>query len=219
MKNLLKNDFIKGNKMKTTLTTFILSTLLLVGCMDNSSDITSPDVQIIQQSSSPNWVKLPDDPGHGLGVETEYSASKLIKGNKGGHIKLKVKIKRPGHEFGDFQVQAKVKVEKHSFPDDEEILFTITMDPENAYLNISPSPNTLYKHITVDWEIKGIDVSDIDPETFDYIYVGDNNDILSTSKQHLTVDYNKHKIKVKKGIIYPTTTSNSPVGARYDFVH
>jgi len=205
--------------MKTTLTTYILSTLLLVGCMDNSSDITSPDVQIIQQSSSPNWVKLPDDPGQGLGVETEYSASKLIKGNKGGHIKLKVKIKRPGHEFGDFQVQAKVKVEKHSFPDDEEILFTITMDPENAYLNISPSPNTLYKHITVDWEIKGIDVSDIDPETFDYIYVGDNSDILSTSKLHLTVDYNKHKIKVKKGIIYPTTTSNSPVGSRYGFVH
>ena len=206
--------------MKTTLTTYILSTLLLVGCMDNSSDITSPDVHINQQSSSPNWVKLPDDPGQGLGVETEYSASKLIKGKKGGVINLKVRIHQHGSEFGDhFEIKAKVKVEKHSFPDNEEILFTITMDPDNAYLNISPSPNTLYKHIAVDWEIKGIDVSDIDPETFDYIYIGDNNDILTTSKLHLTVDYNKHKIKVKKGIIYPTTTSNSPGGSRYGFVH
>ncbi len=205
--------------MKTTLTTFILSTLLLVGCMDNSSDITSPDVQIIQQSSSPNWVKLPADLGQDFGVETEYSAQKLINGNHGGHIKLQFKIKRPGHEFGDYVIKAKVKVQKHSFPDDEDRLFTITLDPDNAYLNISPSPNTLYKHIKVDWEIKGIDVSDIDPDTFDFIYIGDNTEILETVKLQLTVDYNKHKIKVKKAIIYPTTTSNSPGGSRYGFVH
>ena len=208
--------------MKITLTTLLLSAFLLIGCMDNSSDLTSPDVQINQQSTSPNWVKLPGagDLGPGFGVETDdYSASKLIKGKKGGQVKLKVKIKRPGHEFGDYVVKAKVKVEKHSFPDDEEILFTITMDPDNAYINISPSPSTLYKHITVDWEIKGIDVSDIDPETFDYVYVGDNNEILTTVKQHLTIDYDKHKIKVKKGIIYPTTTDDSPIGARYGFVH
>ncbi len=93
------------------------------------------------------------------------------------------------------------------------------MDPNNAFLNISPLPNTLYKHITVDWEIKGIDVSDIDPETFDYVYVGDNNEILTTSKQKLTVDYNKHKIKLKKGIIYPTATEYSPDGTRYGFVN
>ena len=93
------------------------------------------------------------------------------------------------------------------------------MNPDNAYLNISPSPNTLYKHITVDWEIKGIDVSDIKHETFDYVYVGDNTEILTTVKQHLTIDYKKNKIKVKKAIIYPTTTVNSPTGVRYGFVH
>ena len=205
--------------MKITLSILLLSALLLVGCMDNSSDLTSPDVQINQQSTSPNWVKLPADLGQGFGVETGYTASKLIKGNNGGHIKLKVKIKRPGHEFGDFVVKAKVKIKKHSFPDDEVRLFTITMNPDNAYLNISPSPNTLYKHITVDWEIKGIDVSDFDPETFDYLYVGDNNEILTTVNQQLTIDYHKHKIKLKKGIIYPTTTVNSPTGVRYGFVH
>ena len=205
--------------MKTLLSLFVVPALLLLGCVDKTSDLTSPDVQINQQSTSPNWVKLPTSLGQGLGVETEYSASKLIKGKKGGHIKLKVKIKRPGHEFGDFVVKAKVKVQKHSFPDDEEILFTITMNPDYAYLNISPSPNTLYKHITVDWEIKGIDVSDIKYETFDYVYVGDNTEILTTVKQHLTIDYDKHKIKVKKAIIYPTTTKNSPGGTRYGFVH
>ena len=203
--------------MKTTLTTLLLSALLLVGCMDNSSDITAPDEQI---TNSPNWVKLPGDLGQGLGVETPYSASKLIKGSRGGVIKLRVRIYQHGSEFGNhFVVKAKVKVQKHSFPDEEERLFTITMDPDYAYLNISPSPNTLYKHITVDWEIKGIDVSDIDPETFDYLYVGDNKEILTTVNQHLTVDYDKHKIKLKKGIIYPTATEYTPDGTRYGFVH
>ena len=205
--------------MKITLTTLLLSAFLLMGCDDNSSYITSPEAQINQQLSSPNWVKLPGDKGQKFSVESEYSAQKLINGRQGGHIELKVKIKRPGHEFGDYQVKAKVKVEKHSFPDDENRLFTITMDPNNAYLNISPSPNTLDKHIKVDWEIKGIDVSGITPETFDFLYVGDNSEMLETAKLKLTVDYNKHKIKVKKAVIYPTATEDSPDGSRYGFVH
>ncbi len=205
--------------MKIILFLLVFSTFLFVGCMDDSSDLTSPDTQITQQSNSPNWVKLPGDLGQDFGVETEYSAQKLINGEHGGRIKLLFKIKRPGHEFGDYVIKAKVKVKKHSFPDNEDRLFTITMDPVNFYLNISPSPNTLYKHVTVDWVIKGIDVSDFNPDTFDFIYAGDNNEILETVKDKLTIDYDKHKIKVKKAIIYPTTTSNSPGGSRYGFVH
>jgi len=205
--------------MKIILFLLVFSTFLFVGCMDDSSDLTSPDTQITQQSNSPNWVKLPGDLGQDFGVEKEYSAQKLINGKHGGYIKLRFKIKRPGHKFGDFVIKAKVKIQKHSFPDKEDRLFTITFNPDNAYLNISPSPNTLYKHIKVDWEIKGIDVSDIDPDTFDFIYIGDNTEILETVKLHLTVDYNKHKIKVKKGIIYPTLTEDSPSGSRYGFIN
>jgi hypothetical protein len=185
--------------------------------MDNSSDLTSSEIN--QQSTSPNWVKLPGNLGQDFGVETAYTTSKLIKGNIGGVIKLRVRLHQHGSEFGDhFVVKAKVKIAKHSFPDDEERLFTITMDPDNAYLNISPSPNTLYKHIHVDWVIKGIDVSGIDPNTFDYVYIGDNEEILDTYKQQLTVDYDKHKIRVKKAVIYPTTTEETPNGTRYGFV-
>jgi len=203
-----------------TLLSFLFFTFLFVGCTDNPSDLTSPGTQITQQSNSTNWVKLPGDLGQGFGVETEYSASKLIEGKKGGVIKLNVRIHQHGNEFGDhFVVKAKVKVQKHSFPDDEVRLFTITMDPDYAYLNISPSPHTLYKHVTVDWEIKGFDVSEIDTATFDYLYVGDNNVILTTVNEKLTVDYEKHKVKVKKGRIYPTATEYSPSGSRYGFIN
>jgi glycerophosphoryl diester phosphodiesterase len=205
--------------MKTLLFSLLFSTILLIGCANDSTDLTAPDSQITQKSTSPNWVKLPGDKGQNFSVESEYSAQKLITGKDGGVIKLNVKIKRPGHEFGDFIVKSKVKVKKHSFPDNEERLFTITLDPNNAYINITPSPNTLDKHIKVSWMIKGIDVSDINPNTFDFFYVGDNNEMLETSKEELTVDYDKHKIKVKRAKIHPITSKNSPGGSRYGFVH
>ena len=205
--------------MKITLTTLLLSALILVGCMDESSNLTAPDSQITQKSTSPNWVKLPGDKGQDFSVESEYSAQKLIKGEDGGVIKLFVRIRRPGHEFGNLVFRARVKVRKHSFPDDEERLFTITMDPNNAYLNISPSPNTLDKHIKVSWMIKGIDVSNINPDNFSFFYVGDNNEMLETSNEELIVDYNKHKIKVRGAKIHPITSNNTPGGTRYGFVN
>jgi hypothetical protein len=184
--------------------------------MDNS---INPEDLSKRQSNSPDWVKLPSDLSEGLSVESEYSAQKLIKGKDGGVIKLNVRVERPGHELGDLRIKAKVKVRKHSFPDDEERLFTISMDPENAYLNISPSPNTLLKHVRVSWQIKGIDVSDIDPETFDFIYVGDNSEILETTKQELKVDIHRNKIKVKNAKIHPVHPENSSDGTRYGFVN
>ncbi len=203
--------------MKIALTTLVLSALILVGWVENTSNPTSSGPQLTRLSTSPNWVKLPGDKGQDFSVDSEYSAQKLITGKDGGVIKLNVKIKRPGHKFGDFEIKTIVNVEKHSFPDNEERLFTITLNPNNAYLNISPSPNTLYKHIKVDWEIKGIDVSDINPDTFNFFYVGDSNEMLETSKEELTVDNNKHKIKVKNAVIDPTTTEDTPDGAWYGF--
>ena len=205
--------------MKILLTLLVLTGLLFVGCMDNSSNLTSPDVEINQHFNTPSWVKLPADLWDGFGVETEHSAEKLISGRFGGIIKLYFRIPRPGHEFGDFVVKAKVKVKRHSFPDNEERLFTITMDPDNAYLNISPSPNTLNKHLKVSWQIKGIDVSEIDPDTFDFIYVGDNSEILETTKQELIVDYQRNKIKVKNAKIHPVHPENTSDGTRYGFVN
>ena len=205
--------------MKSLISLAVIAFLFMVGCSDNNSTITSPESGYTQLSNEPNWVKLPADIKGRLGIETEYSASKLIKGKDGGDVKLNIKIKRPGNPLGDFEVHAKLKIEKHSFPDQEERLFTLSLDPDYAVINVSPSPNTLQKHVKIDdAEIKGIDVSDIDEETFDFIYVGDNSEILETAKEELTVDYNKNKIKVKKAVIDPYTVEMTPPGSRYGWV-
>jgi hypothetical protein len=169
--------------MKIFLFSLLFSTILLIGLGDDSSDLTSSDAQITKLSTSPKWVKLPGDKGRDFSVDSKYSAKKIINGKDGGVIKLNVKIERPNHAFGDFEIKTTVKVEKHSFPDNEERLFTITLNPNNAFLNISPSPNTLYKHIKVDWEIKGFDVSDINTDTFNFFYADYNNKMMETSKE------------------------------------
>ncbi len=70
--------------MKFTLSILLLSTLFLVGCAEDSSLLSSPQTQITQQTTSPNWVKLLTDLGQGFSFETEYSAAKLINGKDGG---------------------------------------------------------------------------------------------------------------------------------------
>ncbi len=202
--------------MKTLLSLLVFSVLLLVGCMDNSSGLASPDVQITQQSNSPNWIKLPTDLGQGFSVETEYSAEKLIKGNTGGMIKLDVIIPRPGNPLGDFEVHAKVNVQKNSFPANDNRTFTVSLDPEYCMLNITPSPSTLDKQLVVDLYVKGIDASQINPDTFGFIFVGDNSEIMETESETLQFNIEANWFRVKNAIII-TPTDLTPAGSRYAF--
>jgi len=199
--------------MKITLTTLLLLALVLVGCADDSSLITSPETQNTQQSNSPNFIQLPTD----LGDETEYSAEKLIKGNTGGMIKLDVIIPRPGNPLGDFEVHAKVIVQKNSFPAEENKTFTVSLDPEYCLLNITPSPSTLDKQLVVDLYVKGIDAKQINPDTFGFIFVTDNSDIMETESETLQFSVEANWFRVKGAeIIAPTDVT--PPGARYSFI-
>jgi hypothetical protein len=202
--------------MRTTLTTLLLSALLLVGCANDSSFLTSPETQINQQSNSPNWIKLPADLSQGFSVETVYSAEKLIMGKNGGMINLDVVIPRPGNSLGDFKVHAKVKVQKNSFAENENRTFTVTLDPEYCILIITPSPNTLDKQLVVDLFVDGVDVSQVNPDNFGFIFVGDNNEIMETESDNLQLNVEENWFKVRKAIII-APTDQTPGGARYGF--
>jgi len=202
--------------MKTFLVSAFFLALLFIGCADDSSFLTSPDSEFTQQSNSPNLIQLPADLEHGFGVETEYSAEKLIKGKTGGMIKLDVVIPRPGNPLGDFEVHAKVIVQKNSFPAKENRTFTVSLDPEYCMLNITPSPSTLDKHLVIDLYVKGVDASQINPGTFGFIFVGDNSEVLNTESETLQFNSQANWFRVKAAqIIVPTELT--PAGARYAF--
>ena len=197
--------------MKTFLSLLAIPALLFIGCVDNSSNITAPDVQIYQQSNSPDLIQLPTDLGQGFSIE------KIIQGNTGGMIKLDVVIPRPGNPLGDFEVHAKVIVQKNSFATNENRTFTVSLDPEYCILNITPSPSTLDKQLVIDLYVKGIDASQINSDTFGFIFVGDNSDIMETESGTLKFSSEAHWIRVKSAeIIAPTYLT--PPGARYAFI-
>ena len=199
--------------MRTTLTTLLLSAVLLVGCAEDSSFLISPETQTSLQS---NLIKLPTDLGQGFSVETEYSADKLINGRTGGMIKLDIIIPRPGNSLGDFVVHAKVHVQKKSFSANENRTFIVTLDPEYCLLNITPSPNTLDKQLIVDLFVQGVDVSQVNPNTFGFIFVGDNSEIMETESGTLQLNSQANWFKVLGAeIIAPT--DQTPPGARYAF--
>jgi hypothetical protein len=203
--------------MRTTLTTLLLSAIVLMGCAENSSFLTSPETQISQQSNSPNYIKLPADLSQGFSVETVYFADKLIKGEKGGTIKLDVLIPRPGNPLGDFVVHAKVNVQKNSFSANENRTFIVSLDPEYCLLNITPSPSTLDKQLVVDLFVQGVDVSQVNPDTFGFVFVGDNGEIMETESGTLQLNIEENWFKVKEAeIIAPT--DQTPPGARYAFI-
>ena len=203
--------------MKTFLVAAFFLAFLFIGCADDSSFRTAPDSEFTQQSNSPNLIQLPADLGHGFGVETEYSAEKLIKGKKGGKIKLDVIIPRPGNPLGDFVVHAKVKVQKNSFSANENRTFTVSLDPEYCLLNITPSPSTLDKHLLVDLFVQGVDVSQVNPETLDFIFVGDNSEIMETEFETLQLNSAANWFKVTGAEII-SSTDVTPDGARYAFI-
>ena len=202
--------------MKTLLSLLILPALLFVGCTDNLSDPTTFDAQISQQSNSPNWIKLPADISKGFSLETVYSTEKLIRGNAGGMIILDVIVPCPGNPLGDFVVHAKVNVQKNSFPANENRTFTVTLDPEYCLLYITPSPNTLDKQLVVDLFVEGVDVSQVNPDNFGFIFVGDNSEILETESDILQLNVEENWFKVRNAIII-APTDDTPGGARYGF--
>ena len=202
--------------MRTTLTTLLLSALLLVGCTDETSFLTSPETQVNQQSNSPNWVKLPADLSQRLSVETVYSAEKIINGRNGGMIKLDVFIPRPGNPLGDFVVHAKVIVQRNSFPENENRTFTVSLDPDYCLLNITPSPSTLDKQLVIDLFVRGVDVLQVNPDTFGFIFVGDNSQVMETDSGILQLNSEADWLKVMDAEI-TAPTDETPGGARYGF--
>ena len=203
--------------MKSFLVAAFFLALLFIGCADDSSFRTAPDSEFTQQSNSPNLIQLPADLGQGFGVETEYSAEKIIKGKTGGMIKLDVVIPRPGNPLGDFEVHAKVIVQKNSFTAKDNRTFTVSVDSEYCMLNVTPSPSSLDKQLVIDLYVKGIDASQINPDTFGFIFVGDNSELMETESGTLQFSSEADWFRVKSAeIIAPTV--DTPPGARYAFI-
>ncbi len=200
--------------MKTFLLILAVISLIVFGCVEQQSQITSPE-----GSNNPgklSFLSLSGSNFTGLGVETVYSSSEWITGSSGGNVQLDVYQERPGNQFGNFIVHANVTVLPNSFPSGEQRLFTVSLDDQYAMLNITPSPTTLYNQLIVDFYVQGIDVSGVTSENLGFAFISDNEDAYPTESTNYSIDYVNHSITIENAVIVGDTTILP--GSRYGWV-
>ena len=180
--------------MKTLLFLLVLPALFFVGCVDNSPDLTSSDVQIIsQQSNSPNMIKLPSKAG--LSVENKFSVTETISGDNGGEMKIKERyIAEDGHTV---KIDVKLKIKKNSFPGNADITMTV----DDVYAAVSFSPHMVFnKPVELKVKFEGIDLEELALTNgdYDFVFIDDEDNIELVQHDQIDVDEHKGKIKFKK---------------------
>jgi len=170
--------------MKITLTILLLSALLLLGCADE------PFSPIESDNHSYQLIKLP--PRSGLSVETQFSVTKTIDGDKGGTIKLKESyVAEDGHTV---KIDVQLKVKKHAYSGDVDITMTV----DDVYAAIWFSPHMVFdKPVELKAKFEGINLEELALESgyYDFVYIDDNGNIELVEHDQIDVDEHKGKIK------------------------
>lgn len=187
--------------MKTILITFVLMLLVAVGCTDQTS-ITSPEQSV--QTQEPNW--LVDLPSKGLGIETIYTASVLIKGSAGGSVNFKGDF--PGGPFGKIHVDSKLVILSNSFTG--SMVISSSIDDVNLLTTFGPS-YVFDKPLEYTLLLQGLDLTGVNPASVKFVYQAADGSIHECESDGVDVDLSKGKLKVNKAKI--------PHFSRYGFVN
>jgi hypothetical protein len=175
--------------MKTTLLSLLLTVAFLLGCAD--TPISPTDLV----SKSHQLIKLPFKSG--LTVETTFSASEWIIGEKGGKIKIDEKYDAPdGHEV---KIKGELKIPKHAFADTDTILITFTIDDLFAAASFTPAM-VFDEPLELDLKFEGLDLESLNltEGDYDFLFIDDdgNNEVVQYNGLH--VNESKGKIWVNK---------------------
>ncbi len=202
--------------MKITLTTLLLSALLLVGCAEDFSFLTSSETQISQQSNSPNWIQLPDK--EGMSVENQFSVTEYIDVEHGGELIIDESYN--GGPHGEVKVIAKFKIYENTVP--EPLMVTMTIDNETGAIGFSPS--TIFNR-SADLYVKfeGLDLSNVDPDNVQFIGQTPDNNVYPVQYESLDIDISSGiiELKVEPFIVDYSQISYNVMeigGIRYAFV-
>ncbi len=176
--------------MKITLTTLLLSALVLVGCADDTSILSSPETLITQQSNSPNWVKLPETKG--MSVENQFSVTEYIDIEHGGELIIDESYS--GGPHGEVKVIAKFKIYENTVT--EPLMVTMTIDDETGAIAFSPS--TIFNR-SADLYVKfeGLDLSNVDPDNVKFIGQTPDNNVYPVQYESLDIDISSGIIELK----------------------
>ncbi len=169
--------------MKNLLTLSLATLLLFVGC-NQDSDVTSPTNPELK------LISLPQS-SSGLSVETLYTESMDINGEYGGEFTANFSYQ--GGPFGQVTVESELEFDRNSFQGTVEI--TQTLDSEFAALKFGPSMQ-FNKDVELDLIITGLDLSNVNPNTLDFVYIDENGTIEYVDYDKIIMDASTGTIEV-----------------------
>jgi len=165
---------------------FLFVTILfLLGC-DQVAEINAPQEQILNKQ----LVSLPNPTG--LVVEDLHTEYKDINGNNGGWFSEEFTYQ--GGPSGNVYFQSTLHFYANSFSGTQTI--TQTFNTETAAITFGPS---MQFNVPVDYTltITGLDLTGVNPNTLDFVYIDVNGNMYSVQKEYVTMDLSNGMLKVK----------------------
>lgn len=178
-----------------------LSALFFSACQEENN-ITEPfasksNVSQPATGNSLQWVELPKQIKNRL--LKEVSASETILGSEGGEVKVSQDYQ--DGPFGKFSMDAKLKIPKHAFNDDQTITFVVMLDDQTTTATFAPHPMEFNIPLEFTLEYRGIDISGIDPSTLCFAYLADDGTIQYAQYDKIDVNTALNSITVSKALI------------------
>jgi hypothetical protein len=135
-------------------------------------------------------IELP--PSSGLVLESELTREKLINGQTGGWFEEEFWYETSN---GQVDIDSDLHFFQNSFSGTVNI--TQTFNTETAAIVFGPA---MQFNVPVDYtlEIVGVDLTGINPNTLDFVYIDANGNMYACDKESVTMNLNTSTLKVTK---------------------
>jgi hypothetical protein len=185
--NINKNSNTKEKTMKLLLT-LSLASLLFCSGFYQSSEPTSP----AGSSTTPkvNLISIPA-PASGMSVEALLTKYKEIEGDEGGRFTAYFSYE--GGPFGNVTVYSKLYFYDDAFSGDKVI--SQTLDTDYAAMSFGPSMQ-FDARVKLDLKFTGLDLTGVDPNNVDFVYVDDDGTVEYLQYDYITVNLSTGTIEV-----------------------
>ena len=159
--------------------TVLLAALILAGC-SKQINVNGPETQPKRE-----FLKLNLQPTEK--VENYFLAGDIINGSQGGEIELEKSFYSNGKQG---KVEVKLTIPAGAFTGTKLIAYLINSD--NGTINFYPSM-TFNKSLTLDYKIKGINLSGYNPADIDFGYMNGSTIVIAS--------YDSKKINIGQGLL------------------
>ncbi|MBZ0200670.1 MAG: hypothetical protein K8H86_12435 [Ignavibacteriaceae bacterium] len=161
--------------MKQLIFTLFLAGVFFAGCSDfNNTTIPANSQSTVQK------IKMPAPKN--LSVETTFTVSERIAGNFGGELLLDGFYPST---TGDVMIEAELIVPSGAYSGEK----VLSISNEGQFVEVSLDPSMQFDApVLLSVRMDGLDLSDVNPETIQFLYFADDGSTESVTYDELIVD-------------------------------